>query len=133
MAAGYTGKACRISNDDLLDCLHAKAYQKRKLDAISVEESLCSIARSVDLATHAADMARFADMLFDDMCEFVAEVGISDFFMVGGDFRGAWKSEPAQRFTGIFLDAISPEDFRQACTSQLLVNDGLYSQAKDLF
>ena len=67
------------------------------------------------------------------ICEFVAEVGISDFFMVGGDFRGAWKSAPAQLFTRIFLDAISPEVFRQACTSQLLVNDELYSQPMDLF
>ena len=25
MAAGYTGGTSRISNDDLLDCLHAKA------------------------------------------------------------------------------------------------------------
>ena len=66
------------------------------------------------------------------MCKFVAEVGISDFFMVGGDFRGAWKSAPAQLFTRIFLDAISPEVFRQACTSQLLVNDELYSQPMDL-
>ena len=45
MAAGYTGDTSRISNDDLLDCLHAKAYHKRKLDAISAEESLCSIAQ----------------------------------------------------------------------------------------
>ena len=45
MAAGYTGDTSRISNDDLLDCLHAKARHKRKLDAISEEESLCSIAR----------------------------------------------------------------------------------------
>ena len=43
MAAGYTGKASRISNDDLLDCLRAKAYHKRKLDVISAEESLCSM------------------------------------------------------------------------------------------
>ena len=67
------------------------------------------------------------------MCKFVAEVGISDFFMVEGDFRGAWKSAPAQLFTRTFLDAISPEVFRQACTSQLLVNDELYSQPMDLF
>ena len=55
MAAGYTGETSRIPNDDLLDCLRAKAYHKHKLDAISAEESLCSIARSVDPATNAAD------------------------------------------------------------------------------
>ena len=54
-------------------------------------------------------------------------------FMVEGDFRGTWKSAPAQLFTRIFLDAISPEVFRQACTSQLPVNDELYSQPMDLF
>ena len=78
-------------------------------------------------------MARFVDTLFDDMCKFFAEVGISVFFMVGGDFRGAWQSAPAQHFTRIFLDAISPVVFRQACTSQLLVNDELYSQSIYLF
>ena len=31
MAAGYTGHTSRISNDDFLDCLHAKAYHKVRL------------------------------------------------------------------------------------------------------
>ena len=79
MAVSYTGDTSRISNVDLLDCLHAEAYHKRKLDAISAEESLCSIARPVDPATKAADMARFVETIFGDMCKFVAEVGISDF------------------------------------------------------
>ena len=48
--------------------------------------------------------------------------------MVGGDVRGSWKSAPAQLFTGIFLDAISPEVSRHACMSQLMVNDELYPQ-----
>ena len=80
------------------------------------------IARSVNRATNAADMARFVETLFIDMCKFVAEVGISDYLMVGGNFRGAWKSAPAQLFTRIFLDAISPGVFRQACTSRVPVN-----------
>ena len=125
--------AARISDDDLMDCLHATAYPKRKLDGVSVEESLRSIARSVAPATNATDMARFVGSLFDAMCEFVAEPGSTDFFMIGGDIWGSWKAAPAQLFTRIFLEAISPDMFRHACVSRLIVNDELYARPMELF
>ena len=79
-------------------------------------------------------MLRFGEeVLFDDMCKFVAEPRTIEFFMVGGDVRGSWKSALAQLFTRTFLEAISPEVLRYACTSQLIVNADLYSQPMDLF
>ena len=87
---------------------------------------------SVTAAIDAADMHRFIETLFDVMCKCAAEAGTVDFFMVRG-IRGSWKSAPAQLFTRIFLDKISPEVFRHACISQLMVNDELYSRPMDLF
>ena len=55
------------------------------------------------------------------------------FFMIGGDVNGSWKTAPAQLFTRIFLDAMSPGMFRHACTSRLTVNDKLYARPMDLF
>ena len=81
--------------------------------------------RSVAPATDAADMLRFVGALFDAMCTFVAEAGTIEFFMVGGDVRGSWKSAPARLLTHTFSDATSPEVLRHACTSQLIVNDDL--------
>ena len=38
------GRCDCITDDDLMDCLRFLAYPKRKLDVITVEESLRSIA-----------------------------------------------------------------------------------------
>ena len=65
------------------------AYPTRKLDGITVEKSLRSIARSVAPAIDAADMLRFVEALFDPTCKFVAEVGTIELFMVGGNVRGS--------------------------------------------
>ena len=61
--SGYAGPSVRISDEDLLDCLHICAFPKRELDGITAEELLCSAARSVAPATDAADMARFIGSL----------------------------------------------------------------------
>ena len=114
-----------------MDCLHAVAYPKRANDGIALEELLCSAARSVAVATD-ADMPRFVGSLFDAMCKFVDEEGVMDFFMIGGDVNGSWKPASAQLFPRIFLDAISPDMFRQACISRLILNDDLYTQPMDL-
>ena len=63
------------------------------------------------------------------MCKFVAEPGTFEILIFGGDARDSRKSAPAQRFTRRFLEAIWSEVFRYACTSQLIVNDDLYSQS----
>ena len=73
-------------------------------------------------------MPRFVGSLFDDMYKFVAEAGTTDFFMIDGDVNGSWTPAPAQLFTRIFLDALSPDMFRHACTAQLIVNDELHSR-----
>ena len=109
--AGYIGRCDCITDDDLMDCLHSLAYPTRKLDAVTVEESLRSIARSIAPATDAAGMLRFVEEIFDYVCKFVAELGTIDFFMVGGDVRGSWGSAPAQLFTLTYLEAVSPEVF----------------------
>ena len=75
MKSGYAGPSVRISDEDLLDCLHICACPKRELDVISAEESLWATARSVARAKDAADMARFIGSLFDAMFKFVAEAG----------------------------------------------------------
>ena len=97
MKSGYAGPSVRISDEDLLDCLNICAFPKRELGGITAEESLCSAASSVAPATDAADVAQFVGSLFDAMCKFVAETG------------------------SIFLDAVSPDMFRYACTSKLIV------------
>lgn len=78
-------------------------------------------------------MARFVGYLLYSISEFVAEPGPANFFMIDGDAIGSWKPAPAQTFTRIFSDAISPGMFRHACTSRLIVNDELYARPMDLF
>ena len=74
-----------------MDCLHAVAYPKRAYDGIALEELLCSAARSVAVATDAADMPQVVWSLLDAMCKFVDEERLADFFMIGGDVNGSWK------------------------------------------
>ena len=133
MKLDYAGPCVRISDEDLLDCLHICVFPKRELDGITAEESLCSAACSIAPPTDAADMPRFVGSLFDDMCKFVAEAGSTDFFMMDGDVNGSWKAAPAQLFTRIFLDALSPDMFRHAHASKSIANDELYSRPVQLF
>ena len=65
--------------------------------------------KSVVPATGAADMLRFVEVLFDDMCKFVAEAGTIEFFMVRGIVRGSWKSAPAHFFTRTFWKRCHPK------------------------
>ena len=53
--------------------------------------------------------------------------------LVGGDVNGSWKPTPAQLFTRVFEDALSPGMFRHSCTSQLIVNGELYSRPVQIF
>lgn len=98
-----------------------------------MEESLRSVARSVAAATNTTDMAQFVGSLFDATCKFVAEPGLIDLFMIGGDVRGSWNAAPAQLSTRLFFSTISPDVFIHACTSRLLVNDELHSRPVGLF
>ena len=102
---------------------------------ISRGSGVLALGISVAPATDAADMARsrFVGSFFDAMCKFVAEAGSTDFFMIDGDVNGLWKAAPAQLFTRILLDALSPDMFRHACTSTLIVNDEVYSRPMQLF
>ena len=40
LQAAYTGRCYRISDDELLDCLHTVAYPAHELDSIAVEDRL---------------------------------------------------------------------------------------------
>ena len=131
--SGYSGLSVRISDEDLSDCLHICAFPKHELDGITVEESLCSAGRSVAPATDAADMPRLVGPLFGAMCKIVAEAGPTEFSMIDGDVNGSWKPAPAQLLTRMFFYARSPDMFRHACTSQLIVNDELCSRPVQLF
>ena len=63
MKSGYTGLIACISDEDLLDCLHACAFPKYALDGISIEETLRATASSVTVAANAGDMPRFVGSL----------------------------------------------------------------------
>lgn len=60
----------------------------RKLNRITEEEFLRSIAQSIAPATDAAHMARFVGSLYDSMCNFIAKPGSAKFFMTDGDVHG---------------------------------------------
>ena len=49
MKSGYVGSSVRISDEDLLGCLHSCAFRRGKLDGISAEGSLCSAGRLVSV------------------------------------------------------------------------------------
>ena len=72
-----------------MDCPHIRAYPKHALYGISLQESSRSTARSVDVATDAADMPPFVGSLF----------------MNYSDIDGSWKAAPAQLLTRIVSDA----------------------------
>ena len=67
------------------------------------------------------------------MYTFVAEGGSTEYFMTDSDIGGSWRAAPAQLFLPLFLEALTPDMFRHACVSWLIVNDGLYTQPMDLF
>ena len=70
LTAGYTGSnwcSClRLRFGGLSTCYGIR--HRRELDGISVEKSLCPIARSVAPATDLADMAQCVGSLFDPLC-----------------------------------------------------------------
>ena len=79
MKSGYAGPSVRISDEDLLDCLHICGFPKRELVGIA-EESLRSAVLVRLLLLLMLQTWRGSLGLFDAMCKFVAEAGSTDFF-----------------------------------------------------
>ena len=130
----------RVFLDSLAKLENWRGHHIRDLIPAFLLQKVCLKAGYTGLGNRIADedlleclhAGAYPSRALDAMWKFVAEAGAVDFFLVG-DVRLSWKSTPAPLFTRIFFDAISPEVFRHACMSQLMVNDELYSQLMDTF
>lgn len=81
--------------------------------------------RRTFLGRHADDMSRLAKSIYHVHGGVVVEDGDVELFVDLCAAAGRWKAAPAQLFTRIFLDAISPPIIVSvSCTSHLIPDPG---------